>query len=77
MDKEVNALAEAFTKKDQVEGFLSNLDNLRADGTITEEQHQALREEYNERLSTAITEITQIKNILKERLETIQQVIFQ
>lgn len=73
MANEAKELAEAFAKKDKVEGFLVNLDKLRADGTIVEEQYQTLKEEYNARLSAAISEIAQIKNILKEQLETIQR----
>jgi hypothetical protein len=69
MAKETKRLIELLAVKDEVEGFLGNLEKLKADGSITEEQYIATREEYYERLGTAASEIARIKNELKKHLE--------
>lgn len=73
MAKETKRLAEAFAIKDEVEGFVANLEQLKADGTITEEQHTTIKAEYDQRLKAATSEIARIKNELKKQLETIQR----
>jgi hypothetical protein len=69
MAKETKRLAEALAVKDEVEGFLGNLEKLKANGSIAEEQYIATREEYYERLGAAASEIARIKNELKKQLE--------
>ena len=73
MAKETKKFAEAFAVKDEVEGFLANLEKLKADGTITEEQHATLKEEYDTRLNAATSEIARIKSAFKKQLETTQR----
>ncbi len=73
MAKETKKFAEAFAVKDEVEGFLTNLDKLKADGTITEQQHSTLKAEYDIRLNAALSEITRIKSAFKKQLETTQR----
>ena len=69
MAKETKRLIEVFAVKDEVESFLANLEKLKADGSITEEQYIATREEYYERLGAAASEIARIKNELKKQWE--------
>ena len=73
MAGELKGLPAALAKKDEVEGFLSNLEKLKADGSITEEQYTIAREEYQQRLTTAIREINRIKNELGKQLEANQR----
>jgi len=73
MAKEIKRLAEAFAVKAEVESFLSNLKKLKTDGSIGEEQFAGLKEEYNQRLSAAKSEITGIRNELKYQLEAKQR----
>ena len=69
MAGEPKGLSSAFVTKEQVEGFLSNLEKLKRDGSITQEQYTIAREEYQQRLTAAIREIDHIKDELKEQLE--------
>lgn len=66
-------LPSAFETKEQVEGFLHNLEKLKADGSVTEEQYEIAREEYQQRLTAAIREIDHIKDGLRKQLESNQQ----
>jgi hypothetical protein len=70
MAKEIKSLAKAFAVKDAVESFLSNLNKLKADGSIAEGQYATLKAEYEQRLNAATSEITQIKTVFKKQLET-------
>ena len=73
MTKESKRLIEAFAVKDEIEGFLTNLEQLKADGSVTEEQYIATRQEYYRRLGLATSDIARIKNELKEQLEANQR----
>ncbi|MBN2461984.1 MAG: hypothetical protein JXB43_00095, partial [Dehalococcoidia bacterium] len=73
MAKETKKLAEAFTAKDEIEGFLINLEQLRADNSITEEQYLATRKEYYRKLGLATSDIAGIKNEFREQLEANQR----
>ena len=75
MDKETKKLSEAFRVKEEAEGFLVNLEKLKADGSITEEQYAANKEEYYERLGETTSEIARIKNQFKRQLEANHQEI--
>jgi hypothetical protein len=72
MAKETKRLIELFAIKGEVESFLANLEKLKADGSITEEQYVATREEYYERLGTVASEIARIKNEFKRKLGSTQ-----
>ena len=73
MAKERKKLAGAFAIKDEVEGYLANLEKLIADGSITEGQYTSTREEYYGRLGAATSEIARIKNEFEKQLETNQR----
>ncbi len=66
-------LIEALTTADKLRGFLANLDKLKADGSITGEQHTAVKADYDGRLGAALSEIAGIKGELKKQLEKNQR----
>jgi hypothetical protein len=68
-------LAEAFAASEEVEGFLTNLEQLEAEGAITEEQYTVVRDDYYRRLGEATSEIARIKNQLKKKLQAVQHEI--
>jgi len=68
-------LAEAFAASEEVEGFLANLEQLKAEGAINEEQYTVGRDDYYRRLGEAKSEIARIKNELKKELEAVQHEI--
>ncbi|MFC1874067.1 hypothetical protein ACFLYX_02060 [Chloroflexota bacterium] len=72
MAKDVKKLFDAFARQLEVTGFLSNLDQLRTEGAVSEEQYAATKEEYERRLETTTEEITQIKSVLKQQMEVKQ-----
>ena len=73
MTKETKRLIEAFAVKDRVEGFISNLKELKAEGSVSDEQYAAAKAEYEQSLSAAKLEIDQIKTELKQQLGVIQR----
>ena len=73
MAEHMDKLAEAFTDRDEIERFLANLEQLKSDGAITEEQYTSAREDYYQRLGTAVSRISQIKNELKKELGVVKQ----
>ncbi|MFC1962915.1 hypothetical protein ACFLWB_02830 [Chloroflexota bacterium] len=73
MTKETKKLVEAFTTREEISGFMSKLDQLEKDSTITKEQYAATREEYDRRLELNTLEISLIKSALQEQMEARQQ----
>jgi hypothetical protein len=73
MATEVERLIQEFALKDEVENYINNLNKLKEDGSVSEEQFAEMKEEYDQRLSAVKTEITGIKNELKKQLEAKQR----
>jgi len=73
MDKDTKRLAQFFTTKEEVDGFLSNMEKLKAEGSVTEEQYTKFKQEYQQRLNTIASEIAQVKSNIKKELETVQR----
>jgi len=69
MDKEKKELARAFSVKDEVEGFLDNLQKLKIEGSIEQDQYVSIKVEYEQRLRTAAVDIEKIRKDLKQRLK--------
>ena len=70
MAKETKRLVELFAAKDEAESLLANLEELKVSGAISERQYTTLRDEYEQRLNAATSEIVQIRSVLKKQLET-------
>jgi len=73
MTSEVKSLQAAFLKKEQNQNYLSNLERLRTEGSVTAEQYAALKADYQQRLTAAVSEIANIKSQLKNQLHTATQ----
>lgn len=68
MTDEIKSLAKAFGEKEETEKFLSNLEKLRADNSLTPDMYSGMKTEYEQRLSTALLEIDRIKKELMTQL---------
>ena len=73
MASEAEQLYEALATRDKVRGYLSNLERLRTDGSVTEEQYAAAKNEYVGQESAASSKIDALKAQLKPRLDGIEQ----
>lgn len=69
MTKKTKKLVAALVKRDQVAGFLSNLEKLGADGSVSEGHYALIRREYEQRVEAASSEIERLKGELKRQLE--------
>jgi len=67
--KKTKKLVATFVERDQVAGFLSNLEKLRADGSVSEGHYASIRREYEQRVEAASSEIERLKRELKRLLE--------
>ena len=75
MAKDVKGFATALAAKDEILGFMINLEKLKADGSITGEQYTMGQEEYEGRLKATVAEIDRMKGGFKKELEAKQQEI--
>jgi type VI protein secretion system component Hcp len=68
MTDELKNLVKALTEKAETEKFLSNLEKLKADGSVTPDMYPDMKAEYEQRLKTAANEVERIKNELMKQL---------
>lgn len=73
MVKKERELQEAYSKKEKAEKLLSNLENLKKEGTIDEVQYESMKSEYSQMLNNANSEIERIKNDISKELESTQR----
>jgi len=73
MAGETEQLYQALVSRDKVRGYLSNLEGLRTDGSITEEQYELAKKEYSGQESDVSSEIESLKSQLQPRLDGIEQ----
>jgi ElaB/YqjD/DUF883 family membrane-anchored ribosome-binding protein len=59
----------AFSRKEKVERLLSNLENLKNEGSIEQSQYQALKDNYSRLLSDCTAEIRNIKTNLEAEVQ--------
>lgn len=69
MGQEVRKLQKAFLLKEEVEGFLANLEKLKTEGSIIQEQYESLKKDYDQRLTAVALEIPTLKVQLSHQLE--------
>jgi hypothetical protein len=68
MTNNAERLAEAIRVKSEIEGFLANLEKLKSEKAVDDEQYLTTRKDYYRRLGVATSEIARIKNEVKEQL---------
>jgi len=67
--KAARELQKAFLAGEEVEKLLVNLEELKSDGSVTDEQYGYLKKDYEERLSAAGSAVAQQRTEIKRRLE--------
>ena len=73
MTGDAKRLQAAFLQKEQNQNFLSNLARLKSEGSVTEDQEEAMKTGYQQSMIAAVSEIANIKNQLKLQLQATQQ----
>jgi len=73
MSGDEKRLQAAFLQKERNQNFLSNLTRLKSEGSVTQEQYEAMKSSYQQSMTAAVSEISNIKNQLKLRLQATQQ----
>ena len=73
MANESEQLYKALSTRDKVRGYLSNLDRLRTESSLTEDQYAIAKSEYDGQEAAASSEIASLKAELKPRLDGIEQ----
>ena len=70
MANEAKRLIAALAAQDQIKGYIANLEKLKEDGSVTEEQYTTTRAEYDQRLAAGSSEVEALKTDLGRQLET-------
>jgi hypothetical protein len=73
MADELKNLAKAFFGKEDTEKFLSNLEKLKADGSLAPDMYASMKAEYEQRLNTSIREIERLKQDFNRQLAAVHQ----
>ena len=74
MPGEAEKLSKTFQIKEEYEGFISNLENLKSEGTVTPEVYSSLKSEYEQKLKASLSEVDRIKDDIKSSLaENLQE----
>jgi len=73
MSAESEQIYQALVSRDKVRGYLSNLERLRTEGSVTDEQYALAKDEYDGQESAATSEIESLKSQLRPRLDSTEQ----
>jgi len=68
MSNKEKRLVKAFINRDRIESYLANLEKLKSEKEIDDEQYLITRKDYYRRLGVATSEIARIKNEIKDQL---------
>ena len=68
MSQESEKLSKLFAMKEEVDGFLSNLEQLKSDGSVTADMYSSLKSDYEQRRNAALSEIDRVKSGIKDLL---------
>jgi len=69
MDNEARRLKAAFERKEQNQASLADLESLKQRGTVDAEQYRTMKADYQQNLTTAVSEIANIKSRLKLQMQ--------
>ena len=72
MTNEVQRLIASLTASDQLKGYLSNLQQLKDEGAVTEEQYATAKEDYDGRLASATEEVGMLRSALSAQVQIVR-----
>ena len=64
------SLKVAFTTLEANQSYLANLEKLKAEGSVHDDQYEAMKDEYSRKIPPAESEIKAIKNRLERELDS-------
>jgi S1-C subfamily serine protease len=70
---ELKALIGAFQQKESTKNLLDNLDRLKARGSVTPQQYDLLKAEYERKMTAVVAQIASIKNGLRVQVQGAQE----
>jgi len=73
MSGETEHLYEALVARDRVRGYLSNLERLHSEGSITEEQYAATHAEYAGQVQATTAQVEELKGRLRPQLDDLDE----
>ena len=68
--KYLKSLKLAYTTLEANQSYLANLEKLKAEGSVPDDQYEAMKDEYGRKLPPAESEIKAIKNRLERELDS-------
>jgi chromosome segregation ATPase len=71
--KYAKGLKAAFTTLEANQGYLKNLEKLKAEGSVQPDQYEAMKDEYGRKIPPAESEIKAIKNRIEQELEALKK----
>jgi len=71
--KYAKGLKAAFTTLEANQGYLKNLEKLKAEGSVQNDQYETMKEDYSRKIPPAESEIKAIKNRLERELEAVKK----
>ena len=71
--KYAKGLHTAFTTLEANQGYLKNLEKLKSEGSVQQDQYEAMKDEYSRKIPPAESEIKAIKNRLERELEALKK----
>jgi chromosome segregation ATPase len=71
--KYAKGLHAAFTTLEANQGYLKNLEKLKAEGSVQKDQYEAMKDEYSRKIPPAESEIKAIKNRVERELDAVKK----
>ncbi|MFA5055742.1 MAG: CdvA-like protein [Dehalococcoidia bacterium] len=71
--KYAKGLHAAFTALESNQGYLKNLEKLKAEGSVPNDQYDSMKEEYGRKIPPAESEIKAIKNRVERELDALKK----
>jgi chromosome segregation ATPase len=71
--KYMKGLKMAYTTLEANQGYLKNLEKLKAEGSVQNDQYEAMKEDYSRKIPPAESEIKAIKNRLEREMEAVKK----
>jgi len=63
----------AFTTLEANQSYLANLEKLKAEGSVPDDQYEAMKDEYSRKIPPAESEIKAIKNRVERELDAVKK----